>query len=97
VAKIITVGKVREWGCVAWPKCSGCGEEFQYTPGMLDSRIRGHWSSPFQSVRIEAGKAGSKGSEIAEWAKKHEACPDPVEEVLPSGITFIDRRRAREP
>jgi hypothetical protein len=88
MAKIITEGVVREWGVWAQPKCSGCGEKFEFIPAMLDSRIRGPAFGP------DARRAGSKGAEIAEWAKKHEACPDPVEETLPNGIRFIDRRRS---
>jgi hypothetical protein len=99
MAKIITEGIVREWGVVANPKCSGCGEEFYYTPYGLDSKLRyhAHLHRHYYGAAQEAGKGGTKGPEIAEWAKKHEACPEPVEEVLPSGIHFIDRRKGREP
>jgi hypothetical protein len=76
--------------------CPGCREEFYYIPHGLDSRVRGHWSSPDLSARISAGKAGSMGPQIAEFSAKHKDCPDPKEEeILLSGIRFRDLRRHR--
>ena len=70
------------------PRCSGCGERFTaFVPALLHPTARG------PAFSEDYRRLGSKGAEIAAWAARHAACPDPRWEVTTSGVAIVDRRQ----
>jgi len=75
------------------PRCPGCGTWFYFVPAYMDSSSPWRADSEVLSERIKAGKRGSYGKQIAEFAARHANCPESQREVTTSGVRIVDRRR----
>jgi len=81
------VAQVTPTGWLGCPRCEGCGEEMYVLPFSPDSN-----RPPGGQFTKAQGARGSYGPRVAEFAAKHEACPEPRYELTAAGVAVCDRR-----
>jgi hypothetical protein len=71
--------------------CLGCGARYRVLHWFFDSRVRG--PEPWRGL---SDQRCSEGPEVAAFAARHAACPEPRRSVSEAGgIVTVDRRYRR--